>query len=265
MMTTLTDPLAWRSLRRDQQRRGTSLGLVPTMGALHEGHASLIRRSRAECDCTMVSIFVNPTQFDRTDDFDHYPRMLANDLALLEREGVDFLFQPEPGQLYPDAFRYAVVEKDRSALLEGAHRHGHFDGVLTIVLKLLNIADADRAYFGEKDWQQLQLVQGMVDALFVRTTVVSVPTVREPSGLACSSRNARLAGADLVRAPILAQVLLSAASAELARARLVAAGFDVDYVEDCDGRRLAAVWLGDVRLIDNVALEDVHAARTGRR
>lgn len=264
-MITVTDPHAWRILRDEQRRRGKTLGLVPTMGALHDGHASLIRRSRTECDHTLVSIFVNPTQFDRAADFEQYPRTFAHDAALLEREGVDFLFRPEPQQLYPDEYRYGVVEKRSSAVLEGACRPGHFAGVLTIVLKLLNVADADRAYFGEKDWQQLQLVRGMADALFLRTTIVPVPTVREPSGLASSSRNVRLSGEHLTRAPQFAAVLLSAPTADDARAQLVARGFQVDYVEECDGRRLGAVWLGDVRLIDNVPLEDVHGARARRR
>jgi pantoate--beta-alanine ligase len=264
-MTVVTDIAAWRALRDGQRRRGESLGLVPTMGALHEGHLSLVRRSRRENTHTMVSIFVNPTQFDQQTDLDHYPRTLEADLALLEAEGVGFVLTPSPAQMYPDHYRYKVVEHDLSSVLEGAFRPGHFEGVLTVVLKLLNIADAERAYFGEKDWQQLQLVRGMVDALFVRTAIVGCPIVRDPSGLALSSRNQRLSPEDTIRASALNRALQSAATPEEARAQLMADGFTVDYVEDADGRRLAAVRLGGVRLIDNVEIEKSYAADAGRR
>jgi pantoate--beta-alanine ligase len=264
-MTVVTDIGAWRALRDGQRRRGESLGLVPTMGALHEGHLSLVRRSRGENTHTMVSIFVNPTQFDQQTDLDHYPRTLEADLALLEAEGVGFVLTPSPAQMYPDRYRYKVVEHELSSVLEGAFRPGHFEGVLTVVLKLLNIADAERAYFGEKDWQQLQLVRGMVDALFVRTAIVGCPIVRDPSGLALSSRNQRLSPEDTIRASALNRALRSAETPEEARAQLMADGFTVDYVEDADGRRLAAVRLGGVRLIDNVEIENSYAADAGRR
>src|SRR5690242_12141360 len=157
-MKTYTDLSAWRDERRRQARAGITLGVVPTMGALHEGHISLVRRSRAENDRTLVSIFVNPTQFDDPSDLAKYPRTLEQDLALLRAEGTDVVLLPRASDLYPDGYRYRVSENQLSTLLEGAHRPGHFDGVLTVVLKLLMIASADRAYFGEKDWQQLSLV-----------------------------------------------------------------------------------------------------------
>jgi pantoate--beta-alanine ligase len=231
-----------------------ALGLVPTMGALHAGHASLIERAAAECEAAIVSIFVNATQFNESADLVNYPRTLEQDLALLEREGVDYVLLPRHEQLYPDGYRYRVVETECAPTLEGEHRAGHFDGVLTVVLKLLQLAAADRAYFGEKDWQQLRLIRGMADAFFLPTSIVACPTVRESSGLAMSSRNARLEPSDVERAATLYRALSQSPSAAAAREMLEAEGFDVDYVEDHDARRLAAVRLGGVRLIDNVSL-----------
>ena len=242
----------WRQERAGQLRAGRTLGVVPTMGALHEGHLSLVRRSRAENDGTSVTIFVNPTQFDDPADLARYPRTIADDAAMLRQAGADFLLLPDERQLYPDRFRYRVNEIERSTLMEGAHRPGHFSGMLTVVLKLLQIAAAERAYFGEKDWQQLELVRGMAEAFFLQTSIVGCETVREPDGLALSSRNRRLSAAERARAPRLYEAIATAGSAADAAGRLRGDGFDVDYVEDHEGRRLAAVRLGGVRLIDNV-------------
>jgi pantoate--beta-alanine ligase len=245
---------AWRSLRRAQRQAGLTLGVVPTMGALHAGHLSLVQRSRAENDLTLVSIFVNPTQFDDRTDLASYPRVLDADLALLRAAGADFVLAPQEADLYADRFRYRVIETELSTVLEGAQRPGHFDGVLTVVLKLLHVAAAERAYFGEKDWQQLALVRGLVKAFFVPTDIVACETVREADGLALSSRNGRLSPAERALAPRFFAVLSSASTAEAASRELQASGFAVDYVADRDGRRLGAVRLGGVRLIDNVAL-----------
>jgi pantoate--beta-alanine ligase len=255
-MKTYTDLSTWRDERRRQLRTGVTLGVVPTMGALHDGHLSLVRRSRAENDRTLVTIFVNPTQFDDPKDLATYPQPLEDDLALLQSEGADFVLVPAAPDLYPDGYRYRVTEIERSRELEGAFRPGHFEAVLTVVLKLLQIAGADRAYFGEKDWQQLTLVQGMATAFFLPTTIIACPTVREPSGLAMSSRNRRLSDVDRRKAPDLHRVLSSASTADEAERDLLADGFSVDYVEDREARRLAAVRLGGVRLIDNVPLGD---------
>ena len=255
-MTTLcTDLQAWRDQRRAQCRAGLTLGFVPTMGALHEGHLSLIRRSRSENDATLVSIFVNPTQFDDRVDYEKYPRTLDDDVRMLEAAGADYVLLPSQADLYPDGFRYRVTEVERSRILEGAHRPGHFDAVLTVVLKLLQLASAERAYFGEKDWQQLQLVRGMAEAFFLPTTIVPVETVREDDGLALSSRNRRLPAADREKAPAFHRTLIQSTTPDEAARALRAGGFVVDYVEDVDGRRLGAVRLGGVRLIDNVALD----------
>ena len=254
-MTTVFDRIwVWQERRACDVRRGISLGYVPTMGALHEGHLSLVERSRTENDRTLVSIFVNPTQFDDLTDLEGYPRTLERDLALLDAAGVDFVLLPRAEEMYSDGFRYRVSETELSTTLEGVHRPGHFDGVLTVVLKLLHIAAAERAYFGEKDWQQLSLVRGMADAFFLPTTIVACQTVRESSGLALSSRNARLTAPDRARAATLHRVLASAATTNDAIDQLTDAGFAVDYVADRDGRRLAAVRLAGVRLIDSVPL-----------
>jgi pantoate--beta-alanine ligase len=255
-MRVFTDLGAWRSDRRQQRRGGMSLGLVPTMGALHAGHLSLVQRSLAENDRTLVSIFVNPTQFNDPADLAAYPQPLEADLTLLRGAGVHFVVVPQPNALYPDGYRYRIVETERSRVLEGVQRPGHFDGVLTVVLKLLLIADAERAYFGEKDWQQLQLVRGLVDAFFLHTTIVGCPTVRESDGLALSSRNVRLSAEARRKAPGFHRALAEAPSAEIARRMLEDDGFAVEYVEDEPARRLAAVRLAGVRLIDNIPLED---------
>jgi pantoate--beta-alanine ligase len=253
-MQVFEDLAAWRLERAKQIAAKVTLGFVPTMGALHEGHLSLVRRSRSENARTLVSIFVNPTQFDDPADLARYPRTIDADLAALRAEAVDFVLLPGADDFYRDEFRYRVTENCLATVLEGAHRPGHFDGVLTVVMKLLNVARADRAYLGEKDWQQLSLVRGMVDAFFVPTTIVACPTVREADGLALSSRNRNLAQADRRLAPRFYDLLSSAPTARDAERELREAGFAVDYVEDRDGRRLGAVRLGGVRLIDNVPI-----------
>jgi len=244
----------WRARRDEHRAAGRTVGFVPTMGALHEGHASLFRAARRNCDVVLASVFVNPTQFDEPHDFAKYPRTLGADLALMEAAGVDVVLAPTVAEMYPNGTRYSVQESDQSLALEGAHRPGHFTGVLTVVMKLLQIADAERAYFGEKDFQQLQLVRGMGEAFFLRTEIVGCPTVREPDGLAMSSRNTRLSAAERALAPQFHATLVSALTPVDARAQLAAAGFAVDYIEDRDGRRFGAVRLGLTRLIDNVPL-----------
>lgn len=253
-MTLFEDLYAWRRARVASGCAGLTLGFVPTMGALHDGHLSLVRRSRVENDRTLVSIFVNPTQFDDPADLAAYPNTREEDLMMLRAEGTDFVLLPNAAQLYGDSYRYRVTEIERSGVLEGVHRPGHFDAVLTVVLKLFQIVSAERAYFGEKDWQQLTLVRGMADAFFLPTVIVACATVREPDGLALSSRNRRLLPLDRQKASQLYRALSTAPTPDVASRKLRAAGFIVDYVEDYDGRRLGAARLGDVRLIDNVPL-----------
>lgn len=242
----------WLGFRQSSLRADAKLGFVPTMGALHEGHLSIVRRSAAENDFTLVSIFVNPTQFDDPRDLARYPRTFERDLAVLEGAGADFLLFPEPSELYPDQYRYRVSETQLSRELCGAHRPGHFDGMLTVVMKLLNLARARRAYFGEKDFQQLELVRGMARAFFLETEIFACPTVREGDGLAMSSRNVGLTPEQRALAARFPGALRSEATPEAAAQLLRELGFGVDYVEDRFGRRLGAVRLGEVRLIDNV-------------
>jgi pantoate--beta-alanine ligase len=238
----------WRTLKL------SDVGFVPTMGALHEGHLGLVRMAKERRENAVVSIFVNPTQFNDPEDLRHYPRPLEKDLALLEAEGVAAVFLPSAEELYADSYRFTVSESRDSMVLCGAHRPGHFTGVLTIVLKLFNVIQPRQAFFGEKDYQQLRLISDMVNALLLPVEIVPGPTCRESDGLAMSSRNLLLSPEERERAPRLYQILSRARSAVQARIELENEGFKVDYVEDMWGRRLAATRLGQVRLIDNVAL-----------
>jgi pantoate--beta-alanine ligase len=235
--------------------KGESVGFVPTMGALHAGHLRLVQRARAENERVVVSIFVNPTQFNDANDLENYPRPIARDLDLLKDAGTDAIFLPQAREIYADNYHFSVVENQISRVLCGPKRPGHFTGMLTVVLKLLNLTEADAAYFGEKDFQQLKLIQAMAAALFIKTKIVGCPTVREDDGLAMSSRNQLLSVEDRATAPALYRILKTAESAADAAADLTAAGFKVDYVEEHWGRRFAAAFLGSVRLIDNVIRE----------
>ncbi len=233
------------------------VGFIPTMGALHAGHESLIKRSLEENKSTVVSIYVNPTQFDNQSDLAVYPETMGQDQDILESLGVDILLAPTSGQMYPDCFRYQILEGEFSRDLCGAHRDGHFSGVLTVVMKLLNIVSPDRAYFGEKDYQQYLLIRDMVNAFFLDVEIVPCPIVRESDGLALSSRNLNLDPCSRKTAPIIHELIDSSASDQEVSNRLTKLGFDVDYVETRDGRRFVAAKIGEdpvVRLIDNVAV-----------
>ena len=254
VMRVFQDLDEWR--QRRHELKGKSLGFVPTMGALHEGHLELVRRSLRENDRTVVSIFVNPTQFNDPQDFEKYPIQVEQDLGLLRELGVQEVLLPRAEDLYGDQYRYQVSEKEQSRILCGAHRPGHFDGVLTVVLKLLNLTQADRAYFGEKDFQQWKLIEGMVRAFFIPTQVYAHPTVREADDLAMSSRNVRLTPEERLKSTLFPKALKTALTAQEAKRTLEDQGFEVDYVEEHFGRRLGAVRIGKVRLIDNVPLPE---------
>ncbi|MXX29354.1 MAG: pantoate--beta-alanine ligase [Gammaproteobacteria bacterium] len=241
-----------------------SLGFVPTLGGLHEGHAALIQRAAAENDLAVVSLFLNPTQFDDPGDLASYPASLEDDLAYAEAQGASAVLAPDREAIYADGFRFKVEESPLSRELCGAHRPGHFSGVLTVVLKLLNLVKPDRAYFGEKDYQQLELIRGMAEAFFIDSQIVACPTVRDADGLALSSRNARLDAAGRALAPRLREALASPGSDGQVAEALSRLGFDVDYVATRFGRRLAAASIGNgqgrVRLIDNMPLAQIRAA-----
>ena len=268
---------ALRSALRDAPR---PVGLVPTMGALHEGHLALVRAARDECATVVATIFVNPTQFGPGEDLDRYPRSLPTDLALLEQEGVDCVFIPSVEEMYPPGFA-TTIHLDGPALpLEGEARPGHFDGVATVVAKLLLQSLPDRAYFGRKDGQQAAVVRRLARDLDIPTEIVVVPTVREADGLAMSSRNAYLTPEERAAAPVVFRALSAARDRfragqqdvasleELARRMIEAsplasveyvAAVDSDTMEPWGGQGLcmlaAAVRLGQVRLIDNVILD----------
>lgn len=254
MLNTVTDLREWRARRGNL--RGT-VGFVPTMGDLHEGHVSLVERARRENDVVVVSIFVNPTQFNQPADFEKYRRVPDKDCAVLEAAGADYVLMPTPDAMYPDKYTVQVSEIEDSQVLEGAFRHGHFTGMLTVVMKLLNIAQAQRAYFGEKDYQQLLLVRKMAAALFLPVDIIPCATMRAADGLALSSRNARLSPEERQKAPRLAQLLRCAESDETIMNLLQDEGFRPEYVATRWERRLAAAWLGETRLIDNIPLSEV--------
>jgi pantoate--beta-alanine ligase len=281
-MRTVRTVAALRAALRQPRRAGRRIGLVPTMGALHEGHLSLIAQARSSCDEVVVTLFVNPTQFDEGADLDAYPRDEARDAALAETAGADLLFAPSPAEVYPPGFDTTVAVGGVSAPLEGELRGpAHFAGVATVVCKLLNMAQPDVAFFGQKDAQQVAVIRRLVRDLDIPVEIEVGATVREPDGLALSSRNARLRGDERERALALRRALdavrIRAAAGERDPAALVAAGraamtaFSVEpeylalVAPDTfapvrsvgDERVLVAVAarVGDVRLIDNDMLE----------
>lgn len=265
-------------------QRRPIVGLTPTMGALHDGHASLMSAMVAETDVRLVSIFVNPRQFEDGTDLERYPKSLDRDLELCRSAGIDLVFAPSAEEMYPRGFETSVQAGHLSSRWEGEYRIGHFDGVLTVVLKLLNITQADVAYFGEKDFQQLRLIERMTFDFDMETHILAVPTVREADGLALSSRNQMLSEEQRAYAPHIYRALKAAQAAFaegerdtqiiLAKAGHELAGwsqhgFSVDYMQVVDPETLApretaqhgdrvlfAGRLGDVRLLDNIMLEE---------
>ena len=262
------------------QLRGT-LGLVPTMGYLHEGHLALVRRAREENDALAVSIFVNAPQFGPSEDFATYPRDLERDQAILQNEGVDLVFTPSAEEMYPKGYAIWVEVGRLAQRLEGQHRPGHFRGVATVVAKLFNIARPDRAYFGQKDGQQVAVIKRMVGDLNMAVDIATVPTVRQPDGLALSSRNSYLSPGERQAAPVVYRALCHAQAlwergerdAEILRGevRRILEGEpiveEIDYVSVADASSLdelanveepvmlsVAVRMGKTRLIDNVLL-----------
>lgn len=278
MALEIVETIAGLRARVAARRSAGLVGLVPTMGALHEGHASLIRQARAECSSVVVSIFVNPIQFDRPEDLERYPRSLAVDAALCASLGVDLVFAPTVAEMYPVSLECRVEVGRLADHLCGRFRSGHFSGVATVVLKLFEIVQQDRAYFGEKDAQQLAVVRRLVSDFNVATTIVGVPTVRESDGLALSSRNQRLDPDERQLASALYHALQRVKSAIAAgvsnvselkqlavtqippdpRLRLeyfeIVDPVDFQPVDAVTGPVVAAgaLWVGTTRLIDNM-------------
>ncbi len=283
MIEFIQDPAVMRRRAEEARLRGRLLAVVPTMGALHEGHCSLIRLARARGDVVITSIFVNPTQFGEGEDYDRYPRDLERDRVLAEQAGTDIIFAPSPGAMYPEGFRTAVTVEKIAEVLEGAIRPGHFRGVATVVAKLLNITQPHIAVFGQKDAQQVGVLRRMVRDLDFAVEIVVGPTVRETDGLALSSRNVYLTKAERLEAPVLYRSLQAAAGLVTSGERdpdalrssvmqmiSAASSGNVQYVsiaheetlEECrvlvPGDRiliLLAVKFGSTRLIDNCALD----------
>ena len=250
-MKTITSPLEFTVLRNTLNNK--TIGFVPTMGCLHDAHMQLLKKSIKENDVTVLSIFVNPTQFNNPNDLKNYPSTLDSDLSLAQSLGVDHVFMPTPDDMYPDQNNYKLTTSDSfSTVLEGAFRPGHFNGVLTVVMKLFNIIKPTRAYFGEKDFQQVTFVKRMTQAYFMDVDIITCPTVRLPSKLPHSSRNARLNDEQRQRADLFANILHNETDVERIKKSLTENNIRVEYVEKMDGRLFAAVNVDDIRLLDNI-------------
>lgn len=258
-MKVLHDPKEWqKSCGEITQGQKRTLGFVPTMGALHEGHLSLIRQATRENDRVTVSIFVNPTQFNELKDFELYPRTLEKDLHIISQVCPEALvFSPQdPSVMYPHHYLYRVRELEVSQKFCGAFRPGHFEGVLTVVMKLLWLAQPTKIYLGEKDFQQLQLIQGMVQEFFIPVEVIPVTTVRDQKGYPLSSRNARLSSSAF---SVMEKVFkaIQCESIDDCRLALEKLPIRIEYLEEWRGRRMIAYWLEGVRLIDNVEIPEI--------
>jgi pantoate--beta-alanine ligase len=281
-MQTVQDAAALRATVRGWRAQGQTVGFVPTMGNLHEGHYSLLKLARSRAERVVASVFVNPTQFGPGEDFERYPRTLAQDQAGLAEAGCDLLFAPEVATLYPFGAAHSVSVRvpDITTMLEGAHRPGHFDGVATVVCKLFNLVQPDVAVFGQKDFQQLKVIEHMVRDLALPVKILAAPILRAADGLALSSRNQYLSAAERALAPQIQQTLLKMRDLlekgharrvieQAAAATLERAGFRPDYAairraedlaEPAEGEReglvaLIAARLGSTRLIDNLLFD----------
>ena len=281
-MQTVQDAPALRAAIRGWRAKGQTVGFVPTMGNLHAGHQSLIKLARARTDRVVASVFVNPTQFGPNEDFDRYPRTLVQDQAVLAEQDCDLLFAPDVATMYPFGAQHSVSLRvpEITEILDGAHRPGHFDGVATVVCKLFNLVQPDVAVFGQKDFQQLKVIERLVRDLSLPVKVMSAPTFRADDGLALSSRNQYLSPAERSRAPLIHDTLRRMREfigqghpwqvvEQTAASRLARAGFVPDYAvircaedlgEPAEGQRdglvaLIAARLGNTRLIDNLLFD----------
>lgn len=231
------------------------IGFVPTMGFLHQGHASLIHEAQSNNSLVVLSIFVNPTQFNQSSDYQSYPKKIEKDFIVAKSLGVDYVFIPDETEIYPNGNNIIIHETQQTQMMEGRFRPNHFDGVLTVLLKLFNIIKPNYVYMGEKDYQQLEVVRTMVSEFFLDIEVIQCPTVRCDRGVALSSRNSRLTPNQYNLAIEFASSLKKAKTNQEIHQKLGDLGLKVDYIEQHGSRRYGAVWLDQVRLIDNVLLE----------
>ena len=249
--------IIWQKIRKKLLDTLT-IGFVPTMGFLHQGHAALIERARNENDIVILSIFVNPTQFSNKEDYKAYPKCLDKDLTLAASLGVDYVLVPDAQDMYPKG-SLCFIETDHplANVFEGEHRPGHFTGVLTVVMKLLQLVQPTRAYFGEKDYQQFVLIQAMVDDFFMSVDIKACSTVREPSGLPFSSRNSRLTESEKALAECTSALLRQTTLENIAKinTKLKRLGITVEYLDCYHNRIFSALRIGEIRLIDNFTLE----------
>jgi pantoate--beta-alanine ligase len=248
-MQIINSPQAFQVLRKTLSGK---VGFVATMGNLHEGHASLLQRSKQENTTTVLSIFINPTQFNNPEDFKNYPKTLEQDIQLAKNLSIDYLFLPDNTDLYPDNYKYKMSESEVSAILEGKFRPGHFEGMLTIVLKLLLIVSPTRAYFGEKDYQQFILIKRMAEAFFLNTEIIGCPTIRNKNNLPLSSRNNRFTPEQFEKIQAFPKIFHTNLTPTEMTEQLIQSGFEVEYIEEREGRRFAAVKYAGIRLIDNI-------------
>jgi pantoate--beta-alanine ligase len=258
-MRIFTDLRAFKDFRK--KLNGQSIGLVPTMGNLHAGHISLIERANNENNennLVILSLFINPTQFNNPQDYQNYPKTLETDLAKAKVAGVDVILMPVEEEMYPDGYQYRIhSEANIGKVMEGSARPGHFEGMMTVVLKLLLLCQANRAYFSEKDYQQLELIKGLTNAFLIDTEIVACPIIRLPSGLPLSSRNSRFTPKQLEKAEEFAYLSRSHEDVSTLKTSLLQNDIQIDYIEEHFGRRYLAVHVEGVRLIDNFPLEDI--------
>lgn len=253
-MKIIQDIKEWHAIRKNLSPN-TTLGFVPTMGCLHQGHASLLKKSTEQNTITLLSIFVNPTQFNDLNDYQNYPKTLDSDFAIAKKYNVDYVLLPSENCMYPDGNQITLSTSHPFAnILEGAHRPGHFNGVLTIVNKLLMLVRPSKIYFGEKDYQQYFLIQQLIKNYFIDTEIVLCSTIRENSGLPFSSRNTRLSEDEFKLANKIATIYQSNEGVGTIKDKITDLGVHIDYLEIHENRLFIAVKIGKIRLIDNFKL-----------
>lgn len=243
----------WQLKRKEI--KGDSVGIVMTMGAIHAGHVAIIKKCISENEITIVSLFLNPTQFDNRKDFNKYPMTWETDIELLRQAGVNYLFAPSKKEIYKDNYNYQIEERSLSNILCGKSRDGHFTGVLTVVMKLLMLTQPSSAYFGEKDYQQLTLIKEMIKAFFIPINIIGCEIVRDNNGVALSSRNTHLSTSGYKKAKKFANIIKRHECLESTKKQIEDENIMIDYLEEHNKRCFAAVIIDETRLIDNVKLK----------